>query len=326
MTRPSAESADEAGAHRHPGPLAHRHPGPLAQNLWLGLLCLIWGSTWIIVKTGLDDLPPFTAAGTRMAVATLAMSVIVRMRRGRERSPAPPFGLSAIAGLLNLGINYGIVYWSMQYLPSGWVSMLWAVFPMMMASSGHFFLEGERLRPRQWLGIVGGLAGVFLLLRTDVADLGPEALLAGAVVLLSPLASTIGTTIVKRGGGGFDSNRLTRDGLFIGALPLLAASFLVEDPLAVEWTPLAVGSVVYLAVVGTAVTFGLYYWLLRSAPAYKLSLIAYVTPVIAVVLGTLVRGEPFTANIVAGGVLILGGVVLVVRRRPAPRERAGTAR
>jgi drug/metabolite transporter (DMT)-like permease len=286
---------------------------PARTFLLIALLCLIWGSTWIVIAGGLADLPPFTSAAARFALAAVAMTVVAAIVRKREGGERPSIGLSLALGTLNFGTCYGLVYWSETRLPSALVSILWSVFPMLMAISGHFFLPGDRLRGRQWLGFVLGFLGVGLLFATDLRSLGPVAVPAGAILLASPLLSVVGTTIVKRHGAGASSVLLNRNGMWIGAAMLTTAALLFERGAPAHWTGRAVASVLYLSLAGTVLTFGLYFWLLRQTAASRMSLIAYVTPAIALLLGGVVGREPITAFTVGGCTLILAGVALVAR-------------
>ena len=296
----------------------------------IALLCLVWGSTWIVIKVGLEDLPPFRSGAARFLLAAIAFTAFARAYGRRESGARPPFWLSATVGVLNFGLSYAIVYWSETRLPSGITSVLWAVFPMTMAASAHFFLPGERLRPVQLAGFVIGFAGVVVLFVTDVEDLGRVASSAALVLLGSPLAATIGTTVLKRHGARTSSILVNRDALWVGAAMLAAAAWAFERGEPATWSPSAIASVAYVALFGTALTFGLYFWLLRRTAAHALSLISYATPAIALVLGALVGGEPIGAGTAAGSVLILAGVATVLRGRradepapaPPPAERA----
>lgn len=302
-------------------------PRPLVVHLSLALLCLIWSSTWIVIKGGLADLPPFTAAAARFVLAWLAFQVLAWRLAGREGGRAPSRRLVLAMGLLNFGASYGIVYWSETVLPSGLVSLLWATFPMMMALSGHLFLAGERLGLAQAAGFLVGFAGVGLLFVTDLASLPPGAVGAGLVLLLSPLVSTVGTTLVKAEGREVSSLLLNRDGMRLGALVLTTLALVFERDQAVRLTPTAIASILYLSLMGTVVTFGLYFWLMRYARASRLSLIAYVTPPLALGLGAL-AGEPIGRTTLLGAGLILVGVVLARRevRTPSPHAPAAPAR
>ncbi len=282
-------------------------------------MCLIWGTTWLVVKKGVEDLPPFTAAAIRMAIAAIAMAGVAAVFAKRESGTRPALWLSAIMGIGNFAVTYGIVYSASRVLPSGVIALLWAVFPMFMAIASHFYLDGEKLRPVQWLGFLVGFIGVAFL-EADLDEFGEAAPGMALLVLLSPLAACISTAIVKKHGSKVSSNLLNRDGLLISVIPLFALAAVFERDADIEWTNFAIFSVGYLALMGTVVTFGIYYYLLRYAPAYKLSLIAFITPAIAMAVGTLFGNETATTHIWIGAVLILAGVVLVVTRRRRAAE------
>lgn len=281
----------------------------------VALLCLVWGSTWLVIREGLEDLPPFTAAGVRFAVATAGMTLVARFVARREGGDRAPVWLAAVMGTTNFAASYGIVYWCETRLPSGLVSVLWAVFPLMMAGAGHAWIPGERLAGRHWAGFLAGFAGVVLLFLTDLRAIGPGAIPAGALLLVSPAISAVGTAVVKRWGTRYSSTLLNRDGMGIGAGILLLLAWLVEGNERVAWTARAIGSVAYLALAGTVLTFGLFFWLMRTHAAHRLSLIAYVIPAVALFLGWAVAGEPVGMPTIAGAVLIAGGCAAVVGGR-----------
>jgi len=282
--------------------------------LLIALLCLIWGSTWVVIADGLNDLPPFTSAAARFLVAALAMTALAPAIARREGGGKPPVRLVLILGVCNFAASYAIVYWTETKLPSGIVSVLWAVFPMMMAAASTRFLAAEALRPRQWIGFVLGFLGVALLFVTDLRTFGPAGVPAAAILLLSPLVSCVGNIVLKREGRNVSSALLNRDAMWVGAVILTAIALVFERDAEIAWTWRAVRSVSYLALFGTVAAFGLYFWLLRHTEAWRLSTIAYVTPAIALLLGTFVRGEPFTAWTLAGSLTILAGVVLATLR------------
>ena len=166
-------------------------------------------------------------------------------------------------------------------------------------------------------GFLFGFLGVGVLFATDIGAIGPDAVPTGLILLLSPAISALGTAVVKRRGAHVSSILLNRNGMFLGALLLCLMAGLFERDQAAEWTPRAIGTIVYLALAGTVVTFTLYFWLMRYAPAYKLSLIAYITPAIAIALGVIVGDEPVTVHTLGGAALILVGVSFVMLGKPA---------
>lgn len=291
------------------------NPSPALIRGSIVLLCLIWGSTWVVIKGGLRDLPPFTSAGARFAIAAVIMIGVAALLSKREGGEKPPVWLWLVQGTASFAMSYGIVYHAETVLPSGLVSLLFGVYPMLQALAGHYFLDQERLRPLQWFGFAVGLAGLVLLFRTDLREIGPEGIPTGLLLFLSPISVVIGTTLVKRYGGGVNSTLLNRNGMFFGAGLLLAMAVAFERDAVVNWTVSAVSSVLYLAIMGTVVTFSLFFWLLRYAPAHRMALIAYVTPAIALFLGWAFAGEAVTASTLTGAGCVLCGVLLVVQRR-----------
>lgn len=279
----------------------------------IALLCLVWGSTWVVIADGLRDLPPFTAAAARFVVAALGMAVVTATLGRRESGKAPPAWLWITLGLCNFAGSYAIVYRTETILPSALVALLWGVFPMLSAIAGHLFLPSERLRLTHWAGFALGFAGLVLLFEKDLERLGPVAVPAAALLLLSPTISTVGNTLVKRSGGGVRSLELNRNAMAFGAVLLCGLALSTEDVADVVWTGRALLTVAYLSLVGTVLTFGLYFWLMRFVKANTMSLIAFVTPVVAMLFG-LAYGETLTGWTVAGAACILGGVALAARK------------
>ena len=290
-------------------------PGRVTAVAAVALLCVIWGSTWLVIKEGLQDLPTFGSAAYRFTIAAALFVVLAPWLHRREGGEPPPLRLAIAMGTLNFATAYGLVYWAETAIPSGLASVLWAVFPMMMALAGHLWLPGERIDRRSFAGFFVGLIGVLVLFATDLRAIGSDAIGKGALLLASPLASTLGQTIVKRNGGHVSATLLNRNAMIVGALLLWIFAAIVESPLEVAWTRRALLSVGYLAVIGTVVTFGIYYWLLRWIPSNRLALIAYVTPAIALWLGFAVGDEPLRGTTLAGTLLVLFGIALVVRKR-----------
>lgn len=295
-----------------------RGPSALVVVVAIGLLCLVWGSTWLVIREGLADLPPFRSLALRFLLAGLGFALIAPTLARLEGGRRPSLRLSLIHGLLVLALPYAIIYWVETRLPSGLVSVLWSIFPLLTAAGAHFMLPDERMVPRQWLGLLGGFAGVTLMFATDVSAFGREAIPAGLVLLLSPLLSAIGTNLLKREGGGTSSVLMNRNGMFVAVALVGVLALTTESEVASSWTPRAIFSVVYLALVGTVFAFGLYLWLLRHAPATRLSLIAYCIPVVALTLGATLGGESVGVNTIVGMVLILAGVGLVMFGRARP--------
>lgn len=290
--------------------------------LLFALLCAIWSSTWLVIKDGLTTLPPFSGAAMRFSVAAFVFTLIAPALSRREGGSAPGKGLSLVMGLLNFGLSYGVVYWGEQVLPSGLSSVLWATFPLLVALLGHFTLPDERLRAAQWLGFVVAFGGVALLFIEDLSALGSDATFVGAIFLLSPLSAALAQVVIKRYGAEVSSVLLNRNGMCIGAIALWAVALPQESLAAIVWTTRGVASILYLAIFGTVLTFGLYYWLLRRASSSAMSLIAYIIPVVAVLLGAWFGGETLTPTLAASAALVLSGLGLARANATPPAARS----
>jgi drug/metabolite transporter (DMT)-like permease len=291
-----------------------RTPSPAITYGLLALLCLIWGSTWLAIKFGLRDVPPFTGAAARFTIAGLCMAVVCRIYAAREGGGRPPASVVWAYGLTQFAFNFGVVYMAETVIPSGLVAVLWAVFPIFVALGGHFVTRTERVDARKALGMVLSFGGVAALFATDLASIDASAVQMGLWVLLAPLSVSASTLMIKTRASASSSLILNRDAILIGAAVLALAAFVFEEPLQVVWTLPAILSVLYLALLGTVVTFGVYMWLLRFVPAYRMSLTAFVIPVVALLLGAAIGDEPLGPRTLFGTALVLGGLGLSTRR------------
>lgn len=308
---------DRREGHRH-NPLP---PGSLDESMrpaivWI-LLSLIWGSTWLFMKMGLDDLPPITFAGLRFAIAAAALAVPVAMRGG-QRLGGRDMGFIAWTGLLTFSVSYGLVFWGQQYIASGLAALLFATFPLFGLLVAHRVLPAERMTLGRVVGVLAGITGVGIVFSNQLATSGLLAFWGGLAVLLSALVSAIVDIAIKRHGGHLDPVVLTLGQMVAGSVPLLAAGLAIEgNPLAFRWTPRAVVALLYLALAGSAVAFVLLYWLIQRIHVTKTMLITLVTPLIAVLLGVLILREEVTWRLILGGSAILGGVAVTTRSRAA---------
>jgi drug/metabolite transporter (DMT)-like permease len=286
----------------------------LAVPALIALLCVVWSSTWWAIRICLEHQPPLSSAAVRFLIAGIAMAALAPLLQRREAAPPPPLWLWSIAGACNFAGSYGILYVAETVVPSGIAAVLWAIFPLLMAGSGVLFLD-ERLRPRQWLGFTVAFAGIVAVFWSDLGGVPDDQTGFAWLLLLSPVTAAIGTTLVKKFGSRTSSVVLNRNGLLLGAAMLAVTALLREDPLAMTWTPQVTIATLYLAVIGTTMTFGIYFWLLRTVAASRLALITYVTPVLAMLLATAVGDGTHSALAWSGAGGVVLGIALVVGKR-----------
>ncbi|MCM3876925.1 MAG: EamA family transporter [Thermoanaerobaculia bacterium] len=294
---------------------------PLPVAAWL-VLCLIWGSTWLFIKLGLADLPPISFAGLRFVVASAVLWGIVAIRKAPLPKGFRAWGYLALTGFLAFSVNYGLLFWGEERTSSGLAAVLQATIPAFGLVTAHFLLPADRMTLPKVSGVALGIAGVAVIFSDRATLAGPDALRGGLAIVGGAFAVALSNVLVKARGGSFDPLILAAVQMSFGLVPLVAAGFVLEgSPLAFRWTPRAVVSLLYLALVGSVVAFLLFYWLLRRMDVTKVLLIALVTPVLAVALGAAVLGERLGPRAFLGTAMILAGV-FVGTRRPAASGRA----
>lgn len=312
------------GAKSFPRRLAATHQSKMPVVVWL-ILSLIWGSTWLFIKLGLEDLPPFTFAVIRFIIASLILCGIVTIRRRPLPRDWRDWVLIAGTGLMAFAVNYGLLFWGEQRVSSGLAAILQTIIPVFGLVLAHLHLPQERITWPKLCGVVLGIAGVCLIFSNQM-DVGGESAFRGSVaIVVGAFAVAYSNVLVKARGGLLDYATLAAGQMICGLVPLLIVGQLFEaNPFKLHWTPLALVSLFYLAIVGSVIAFLLYYWLVRHMEVTKTMLISLVTPLIAVTLGMLVRGEELTWRIVVGGACIMAGIgVIALRRMRLGRGRAG---
>jgi drug/metabolite transporter (DMT)-like permease len=286
----------------------------------LTAMTLVWGSTWAVIRIGLRDIPPFAGVAMRFAIASVVLLVLARVLGIGLGKSRREIALWWVNGILIFVVTYGLVYWAEQRVPSGLTAVLFATFPLFVALLAQVVLPAERFTRRSAFGIVLGFVGVAVIFSEDLAAIGaPGAAFASAVLLLGPFAAAAANVSVKRWGQGIHPISLTAVPMAISAVVMGGVSLVVERGRPMVLTPLAVGTVVYLAVFGSAFTFYCYFWLMERMPATRVALTNYVSPLVAVLIGSLLLGEALTLRVAVGAVLVMAGVGITVSRGSSRR-------
>ena len=299
--------------------------------IWVGMLILyvVWGSTYLGIAIAVDTIPPFLMAATRFLIAGVVLLAwsAVRDRRSLSLPTAREWRDSAIVGALLLGGGMGMVAFGEQTVPSGITALLIAMMPVWVAILGRIFL-GERLPRLAVVGIVVGFGGVAILI-------GPSAFGGAGALDGLGLAAIIASPISWASGSLFASHRAvlpSRPLLATGVQMIcggvvLATMSLVSGELSSfrldAVSTASFGALVYLTVIGSLVAFTAYGWLLRVAPLPLIATYAYVNPIVAVILGAVVRHEPVDPRTLVAGAVIVFAVALIVTARGRMRAPRG---
>ena len=289
--------------------------------LALYLFCVVvWGSTWLVIKVGLRDLPPLLYAGLRMAlacvlIAPFALGAFVFAGRGRPNPPTRrEMLLVALSGFLQIGVSYAFLFVATQWIESGLGAILFSSFPIWVGLFGHFLLPDEPLTTRTLGAAALGLVGVAVIEAPAIAHIwaaSSRGLVAGGALMCgAAIVSAYSNVLNKRSFANISPVFNVWGQTLVGSAALLLAAALLERGAAVRWTPSAIAALLYLAIFGTALTFAALFWLIPRVPVAVIGTIPLVDTFLAVLLGSVVLGERLSPRIFAGGALILAGVLL----------------
>lgn len=287
--------------------------------VWL-LLSSIWGSTWLVIKLGVDVLPPFTFAYVRFIFALAALLLVLWARRGRLLFRTKKERIfTLITGTGFFGMNYALVYWGEARIDSGMAAVLYDVLPAISLVMGHYMLPDDKITPAKLGGVGLSLIGVVMLFLDQLEVNGLQAVLGSAAIVAATAGTAFASIIVKKEGHQWDPVSVTCSQLIVGFVPLLLLGLVLEgNPLQYPWnTGLMVGAA-YLGVMGTALTFGLLNWLFRHMAYSRIQLIPLASTIIAVQLGWLVRGETLSGREWVGTLLVLSGLITAAGKPKKP--------
>lgn len=285
-------------------------------------VCLLWGTTYLAIRIALETVPPLLMGALRWPLAGAAILVVLRAR-GDRLPPPRTWGALAVVGVLMIGVGNGGVVWAEQTLPSGLTALLVAAIPFWMVGVERLAGDRAALTPVRLLGLVVGFGGIVLLVWPELemgrADRG--VVMGVAATQLACLGWAIGSSYARRRSATENVLAAAAFQMLFGGLAMLAAGLARGEWPQLSLTATTGAAIAYLLVFGSLVGFSAYAFALKHLPVATVSLYAYVNPVIAVALGTIVLGEPLSPRLAVAGAVVLAGIGLV--RRPSVRRPAG---
>ncbi|MCB1024893.1 MAG: EamA family transporter [Acidobacteria bacterium] len=283
--------------------------------VWV-ILCLIWGTTWLFIKVGLKDIPPLTFATLRFLIAVVIIGSVIAARKIPFPNTKKQWRLLAVTGVLQFTINYSLVFWSEVYISSGLAAVLQATIPVFGLLLAWIYLPNERITWLKFFAVVIGISGVGVIF-IEQLRINSFWSFAGSVgIVIGAYAAAHASILTKAKGSSLHPTSLVFGQMVCGLIPLIPVAIYKEgNPIHLHYSGAAIVSVLYLSVFGTIAAFWLYYWLLSKVESTKAMTIALVTPLIAVICGSIFLGEKLPAQTLIGGMLILGSVGLIVFRK-----------
>jgi len=288
---------------------------------WLALLVVyvVWGSTYMAIRIAVREMPPFAAAAMRFGASGLVMAAIAFFV-DRGRPTRRQLADYALVGILLLAFGNAMVMWAEQRITSGITALIVAMVPTWLTFFDGLRPHGQPWTRRVWLGVMVGMAGVALVARPG-GGIAAGHWPAVAGLMLASIAWSVGSLYSQAVPRRLPLFSAAAVEMIAGALLLAVESRLMREDVGrfASASPHAWWALAYLAVFGSLVGFTAFAFCLNELPATTVGTYAYVNPVVAVLLGSLFLGEPVSAGLVGGAVLILGAVLLTTTRRRVPR-------
>lgn len=273
------------------------------------LLAFIWGSTWLVIKMSLDDLPPFTLMAVRFLFAFLSLCLLGFLRRPKLGIARKDWLTIALSGLLIFAFNYSAVYWAEQYISSGLAAIVYTTLPLVGGVCAHIMLPNDPLTRPKISGALMGLVGVALIFNDQLALSGTMALWGVVAIQIAVVGTAIGSAMVKRDLHDIDPIVITAGQIGFSLPVMFTLSITAEGlPTNFNWSAMALGGALYLGILGSAFTFTLLNWLYKHMDISKTMYIPFVSTLMAVFLGWLIRDETLDWRTALGTVLIMAGL------------------
>lgn len=291
----------------------------LSHYLVYGVLCLIWGTTWMAIRVLVRDVPPLWSAGVRFTLAAVIMLLISAVRGSRAPQGPREWRAVLVLGITMIAVPFGLIFWAEQFVASSMTAVLYSTMPLCVAALTPWM--SKHSVPRSAIfGMVVGAGGIAVLFGQGLTATR-STLLGGVAILLAVVSQGYSIHFAKREISEMDPVVATGWQFLVGAGALVAGSLAMERGRESQWTPHAAIALLFLALVGSAVAFGLYYWLLRHVQPYQISTLSLVVPIIAIIQGAAILQEPIPPLMLVASLVVLaavGGVLRAQAGEPAP--------
>jgi drug/metabolite transporter (DMT)-like permease len=292
--------------------------------LAFAIIYFVWGSTFLAIRVGVREVPPFLLAGLRFLIAGLLLFAWMRAKGTVSPTTREWFSATLLAVLVFV-LDYGLLFWAERRVPSGIAAVMMATIPVFMTLSEILFLKTQRLTPRLVVSLLVGIGGVLVLVGRSISFGDAPIDTIGAIALIAAAISwSVGSALTRK--LPLPSSKAMSSGaqMLAGGVLLMITSaalgefhgFRVRAVSFKAW--LALG---YLIVAGSIVAFTAYVWLIHHESPTKVGTYAYVNPVVAVLLGYFLGGEGLSLRTMVGTMLVLVSVVVITT---TPKKQVST--
>ena len=278
-------------------------------------ICLIWGSTWLVIRVGLNSLTPLIAVGLRFSTAASIVFLMFKSKGLALQKDPLSIKLYIFLGFFSYLIPFGLVYWAEQYIPSGLTSILFAVLPFGVIVFSKILMKDSVISLNQIIGVVLGFIGIVVIFSETLAMEFSGYILGMSAALFAALIQAYVAVVIKKHGKHLNIMTMNFIPLLMTGVLMTLAGIIFENHSGWNFDLKAIGSILYLAVFGTVIAFSVYYWLIKKMNLVILSLNSFISPIIAVILGWMILSEKLSWQTLAGSILVLIGVLFANLQR-----------
>ena len=279
-------------------------------------VCVVWGTTYLGIHVALETVPVLLVAGLRWMFAGVVMSALM-LATGRGLPKPRLWGPLALLGFLMNIVGNGFVVYAQQFVASGLTAVLIATTPFWSALIERLLPNGERFSKRSLSGLALGFSGIVVLVWPELTNggAGGRQFVIGVIAIqLACVGWVVGTSYARRHELGDNPFRSTALQMVFSGIMLLTAATAHGDWAQLSFTPRTIAAMLYLSVAGSLIAYSAYIYAIQHLPLQLVSLYAYINPMIAVGLGTLLLNEPLSARVIVAALLVFTGTWIVGRR------------
>lgn len=275
------------------------------------LLCIIWGTTWIVLKVSLQGTPPFLAIGLRFILSALILWGVFFVKKEKLPTSRTALNIYFLFAAFNFIAGYALTYWSTQFIYSNLGAILWSGFPLVIAFMAHFALPDDRLTPRKFISILIGLTGAIMIVYNG-QSLGSDKAIYGILgTLTAVVAAAWPNVYLKKHRQVVNPIHLNVVAQSIAGVALLSLSLIVEQDRSMVINWFNIGALFYLAIFGTVIAWLINIWLFDHISVTQISYITFFPPMIAAILGWTILGEHLSSLAIVGAILVLTGAIMI---------------
>ena len=273
------------------------------------LLCFIWGSTWLAIRIGLESIPPIFSAGLRFSLASIFIFILMQIRGIKLQTDKTSIILYLVMGFFSFVVPFALVYWAEQFVPSGMAAVLFAVYPFFVVIFSYFSISKDSIDIYKISGVVLGFVGIVIIFSDNFSGDITDYLLGMIAIVISGIMQAEIVVLIKKYGHHLNSLSMNFIPMLIAGFSMLFIGLVLEDLTNFSLKLNAALSIIYLGFFGSVVTFTSYYWLLKKINIVILSLMAFITPIVALILGFFVYDEQLSTRHFIGSSLVLIGLL-----------------